>query len=66
MIHVPDMGCIVDSGIELSFWPASLCSLTGQNDRQPYVTVDFIPQSGTMNSATAAASHLIIHGSYYS
>ncbi len=38
----PWLGDKVDSGIGLSYRPASICSLAG---RQPYARVDFIPPS---------------------
>jgi hypothetical protein len=66
MIHVPDLR-VFSSRIwhrGLAFRPTSLCSLAGQND-SPMLELTISPQSGTMNFATADASHLIIHGSYF-
>ncbi len=42
-IHSRLLGDKVDSGIGLSYWPASLCKLTDRSVRQPYVIVKFIP-----------------------
>ncbi len=43
---------IVDSGIGLSYWSASLCRLAGCMVGQPYARVNYIPQPGTKNLAT--------------
>ncbi len=50
----PWLGDKVNSGIGLSYWPASSCSLTGRYDNlMPELTLS--PQSGSMNSATGCA-----------
>ncbi len=41
---VPDCGVIVDSGIGLSYRPASLCSLARGPVRQPSARVDYYPR----------------------
>jgi hypothetical protein len=51
-IHSPSPGDQVDSGIGLSYRPASLCSLAGRYDNQPYAGADNILKSGTMNLAS--------------
>jgi hypothetical protein len=48
---VPDWGYIVDSGIGLSYRSASLY-IAWVALRQPNAGVDYIPQSGTKNSAS--------------
>jgi hypothetical protein len=48
------MGDIVDSGIGLLYWPASLCSLVGRFDNY-MLELALYPQSGTM--ATSLPVH---------
>jgi hypothetical protein len=55
---VPDWGNKVDSGIGLSYQPANARRLgyvgwRRRPVRRPYTGVNYIPQSGTMNLATA-------------
>jgi hypothetical protein len=48
----PWLGDILDSGIGLSYRPAtSLCSMEDRYDK-PYARVDYIPQPGTKNLAS--------------
>jgi hypothetical protein len=48
------MGDTVDSGVGLSYRSASICIMSPDVQvLQPYAGVNFIPQSGTMNLATA-------------
>jgi hypothetical protein len=49
---VPDQGDKVDSGLRLSYWPASLCSLAGRYDSPLQQESTLSPQLGTMNLAT--------------
>ncbi len=49
-IHRPWLGSIVDSGIGLSYLPASLCSLAGRYNN-PMTELTLSPQSGTTNLA---------------
>ena len=56
---VPTWGDKVDSDIGLSYWPARLQMLEGWYDN-PLALVNFIPQFGTMNSATSMISALIV------
>ncbi len=50
-IYSPWMGDAVDSGIGMSYRPASLCSLAGRYDN-PMPESTLSPQSGTMNLTT--------------
>jgi hypothetical protein len=50
-IHSPWLEYIFDSGIGLSYRPASLCSLAGRYDN-PVPELTLSPQSGTMNLST--------------
>ncbi len=49
---VPALGDTVDTGIGMSYRPASQCSLAGRYDK-PLPELTLSPQSGTMNLATA-------------
>jgi hypothetical protein len=48
----------VDSGIGLSYRPASLCSLAGRCDN-PMSESTLSPQSGTMNLATSCDTEIV-------
>jgi len=57
------VGDIVDSGIGLSYWPTSLCSLAGwYGNPMPELTLS--PRQGTMNLATGCSNILPILKDY--
>ena len=58
---VPDWGDKVNSGIGLSYRPARLHRQ--RPVRQPYAGVDYIPQSGIMNSASGKQGEGNCYGS---
>ncbi len=55
---VSDWGDIVDSGIGVTYWPASLYSLEGPV-RRPYASVEYISLSRTKNLATGLSTYCI-------